>query len=136
MTNPRISNADLRMLERILRERRDALDVQLENVLGRTEEECGLALSEDVFDTKEEAMLAELSDTYVADVSRLRKDLAEIDAALKRHTDATYGMCTDCGRSIGLDRLLIEATAVRCQPCQAAYEQPLSASPMERLSAR
>ena len=136
MTDSGISSADLQILERTLRERRDALEAQLENVLGRSEEECGLALNEDVFGAKEEAMLAELSDTYLADVTRLRKDLAEIDAALKRHTDATYGMCTDCGRSIGLDRLLIEATAVRCQPCQAAYEQPLSASPMERLSAR
>ena len=136
MTNPGISNADLQILERILRERRGALEVQLENVLGRTEEECGLALNEDVFDTKEEAMLAELSETYLADVTSLRKELAEIDAALGRHTAATYGICTDCGQSIELDRLLSQTTAVRCQPCQAAYQQPLSASSMERLSVR
>jgi len=136
MRNPGISNADLQILERILRERRGALEVQLEDVLGRTEEECGLALNEDVFDTKEEAMLAELSETYLADVTRLRKELAEIDAALDRYAAATYGICTDCGQSIGLDRLLSEATAVRCPPCQAAYQQPLSASSMERMSVR
>jgi DnaK suppressor protein len=136
MTDSGISSADLQIFERTLRERRDALEAQLENVLGRSEEECGLALNEDVFGAKEEAMLAELSDTYLADVTRLRKDLAEIDAARKRYGAATYGICTHCRGPIGLNRLLSQATAVRCQPCQAAYEQPLGASPMETLSVR
>src|ERR1017187_9500005 len=103
MTDSGISSADLQIFERTLRARRDALEAQPENVLGRSEEECGLALHEDVIGAKEEAMLAELSATYLADVTRLRKDLAEIDAALKRYGAAAYGICTHCRGPIGLE---------------------------------
>lgn len=122
VVNSRASISDLQRLERLLHEKRELVEAQLENLLGRSEDQCGLALNEDVFGAEEEAMLAELNVGFKADVCRLRKALAEIEAALRRHANATYGICTDCGRTIAVDRLLSQPTAERCEPCDAAYQ--------------
>ena len=43
--------------------------------------------------------------------------LAEIDEALARWDAGTYGVCSDCGRSIPLDRLRARPAATRCVAC-------------------
>jgi RNA polymerase-binding transcription factor DksA len=53
-----------------------------------------------VIDTKDEAALGQLTDTYRADVSRGRDELAGIEVALARIAAGTYGRCTVCGRAI------------------------------------
>ena len=40
--------------------------------------------------------------------------LAEIDAALKRIDDGTYGTCTKCGKDIGTERLEARPWAALC----------------------
>jgi RNA polymerase-binding protein DksA len=40
--------------------------------------------------------------------------LNEIDAALKRIDDGTYGKCTECGKEIGLERLEARPWAALC----------------------
>lgn len=46
--------------------------------------------------------------------------LAEIDAALSRLADATYGSCEVCGGAIPAERLRIRPSARTCVPCAAA----------------
>lgn len=48
--------------------------------------------------------------------------LGAIDAALARIGAGTYGECTDCGTDIALARLQAQPEALRCIPCQTAYE--------------
>lgn len=43
--------------------------------------------------------------------------LDEIDAALRRLADGTYGVCVDCGRGIPAARLDARPTATRCVDC-------------------
>lgn len=45
--------------------------------------------------------------------------LAEIDAALVRLDDGTYGKCVDCGEQISSERLEALPAAARCMNCQA-----------------
>lgn len=45
------------------------------------------------------------------------RELADVDAALARLDDGTYGRCVDCGRSIPVARLRARPTAVRCVAC-------------------
>jgi DnaK suppressor protein len=47
---------------------------------------------------------------------------AEIDAALARVGDGTYGVCEDCGRGIPSGRLDARPTATRCVDCAARAE--------------
>lgn len=61
-------------------------------------------------------------------------ELRDIDAALRRMEDGSYGTCTDCGIDIPLERLQVQPAADRCIDCQAAHERrhppELRAAPM------
>ena len=43
--------------------------------------------------------------------------LADIEAALQRIEDGTYGICTNCGKQIPLDRLEARPWATTCIDC-------------------
>lgn len=49
--------------------------------------------------------------------------LAQIDAALKRIDDGTYGTCTNCGREIPEQRLEAYPWASLCIDCKRQAEQ-------------
>ena len=49
-----------------------------------------------------------------------RRELAEIDAALERIADGTYGSCEECGGPIGRQRLRAIPEARRCIACSEA----------------
>lgn len=47
---------------------------------------------------------------------------AEIEAALARIDDGTWGTCTDCNARIPDERLAFRPEAARCVACQEAFE--------------
>jgi len=47
-------------------------------------------------------------------------DLAEVDAALERVADGTYGVCERCGRPIAPGRLEARPTARYCIACASS----------------
>jgi len=49
--------------------------------------------------------------------------LAQVDRALERLEEGTYGVCEECGRPIPMGRLLAMPSATRCVECAAAEEQ-------------
>jgi DnaK suppressor protein len=49
--------------------------------------------------------------------------LAEIDAALKRIDEGTYGICTNCGKQIPEERLEARPWATLCIDCQRERER-------------
>jgi RNA polymerase-binding protein DksA len=49
--------------------------------------------------------------------------LADIDAALKRIDDGTYGICTNCGKQILEERLEARPWATLCIDCQREQER-------------
>ena len=48
--------------------------------------------------------------------------LAEIDAALKRLDDGTFGVCTNCGQPIAVERLEDRPWATLCIDCKRLRE--------------
>ena len=50
-------------------------------------------------------------------VSQAQSSLAEIDAAITRLDDGTYGVCERCGEPIGAGRLEARPLARRCISC-------------------
>ena len=53
--------------------------------------------------------------------------LQQVEQALARLEDGTYGLCERCGHPIPLERLEAVPAATYCAPCQAAseaYEEP------------
>ena len=52
-----------------------------------------------------------------------RKSLQEVDEALDRIENGTYGICEECGGVIGLKRLEARPVAKYCVPCLTKLEK-------------
>lgn len=52
-------------------------------------------------------------------VDNLTKLLADVDQALSRVADGTYGLCKNCGKEIGADRMEFRPTSRYCVDCKA-----------------
>ncbi len=52
-----------------------------------------------------------------------KNELAEIERALEKIREGTYGVCEACGRNIPVARLEAIPTATLCVRCQQAWEQ-------------
>ena len=57
-------------------------------------------------------------DRFSALVEELTMRISEIDAALSRISDGTYGYCSNCKQMIDTDRLAILPTATLCLSCE------------------
>lgn len=53
---------------------------------------------------------------------RERKLIAKIDEALRRLEDGTYGVCEECGETIGTARLKARPVTTLCIECKSAQE--------------
>lgn len=83
--------------------------------------------SHEVTDRKDEADLRQQTGVDDAQAQRDLDELVQIQAALQRLQSDTYGLCSDCAEPIGLQRLLVRPSALRCARCQTAVEQARSA---------
>lgn len=57
-------------------------------------------------------------DRFAAMLDALKIKLGNIDAALARISDGSYGFCTNCREMIDTDRLAILPTATLCLSCE------------------
>ena len=57
-------------------------------------------------------------DRFAAMLDELKIKLANIDSALARIADGTYGFCSNCHEMIDTDRLAILPTATLCLSCE------------------
>jgi len=68
-------------------------------------------------DFAEQAVELENGETLVALDREVNAELREIERALRRIQDGSYGECTSCGEAIHEDRLRALATASLCIDC-------------------
>ena len=76
-------------------------------------------------DCKDEFDYAEISsDSFKEGIiaNQQVKELAEIEEALKRVKDGSYGTCEMCDESIAIGRLRAKPFAKFCTPCREIYE--------------
>jgi DnaK suppressor protein len=52
-------------------------------------------------------------------VDTLKRLLENVDAALARIGDGTYGICADCGKQIGVARMEFRPTSRLCVDCKS-----------------
>jgi RNA polymerase-binding protein DksA len=114
-----------RFREALLEERR-RVEAALQNLhdenSGTLSEDAGeeTAYDNHLADTATETYDRELDYTLEENAEHL---LAEIDAALKRIEDGTYGKCTNCGKQIPEERLEARPWATLCIDCQRDRER-------------
>jgi RNA polymerase-binding protein DksA len=88
----------------------------LEREFGGIIESASSANADDEHDP-EGATIAFERQHIAALVSQAREHLAEIDSALRKLDDGSYGVCEICGRPVGDERLAARPTATRCVRC-------------------
>ena len=69
------------------------------------------------------ASASEDADLNLAMMSRDIVEVRDIEAALDRMQQGTYGECIDCGGTISYERLKAYPTAKRCIQCQTRVER-------------
>ena len=68
------------------------------------------------------AATAERTET-IGIVSSLKKRLDEVDRAMSKIDDGTFGVCMVCGKDIGDARMEFRPTSVRCVDCKTVASQ-------------
>jgi DnaK suppressor protein len=106
-----------------LRNRRTELLEEVQGELLRSDDERYINLAGTVHDTGEAAVADLLMDLGVANVDRHIEELRDIQRALQRMHEGSYGVCIDCGGEIPFDRLTAHPTAKRCRECQQRHER-------------
>lgn len=66
----------------------------------------------------------QIMDRYHAEMVGCQQQLHDVEGALKKCEDGTYGICVDCRTPILLARLEIIPTASRCVSCQTKHRRP------------
>lgn len=106
-----------------LNDRFMALRQEISAELLHSDEEHYVDLAGRVHDTGEVALADLLVDTKLASIDRHVQEIRDIDAALMRIAEGSYGKCCDCPEPIAVERLEAYPTARRCVVCQEAHDR-------------
>lgn len=118
--------ADLR---RQLKDRYYVMREEIRQELLDSDNEQFIDLAGRVHDLEEQSVADFLVDLKLASIDRHIEEIRNIDAALIRIAEASYGTCKDCDAAIPVERLKAYPTAMRCLACQDRYEKlPLQAA--------
>ena len=118
-----MTDSERNELESLINRRRDELTREIKNGLARNRDNSFDAVAGEAPDAGDEALAALVADTENAETRRDMRELQELDAALARIVQGTYGICTDCGDDIPIERLRVNPGALRCVRCQSVYEK-------------
>ena len=74
-------------------------------------------------DAGDESVVRMVTDLHLQEAGRDLEELRDIEAALARMADGSYGRCGECGTEIDRARLEVQPTALRCVECQSQFEK-------------
>ena len=118
-----LTRKQLEKLQRIVSERRHSMSGEIQEDVERARDETYAAVAGEVADPGDEAVADMLSDLDQAEVARDMRTIRELDEALRRIEDGSYGTCADCGGGISFERMRAYPTAIRCVDCQRVREK-------------
>jgi RNA polymerase-binding transcription factor len=110
-------------LDHMISRRRSALIAELRDDARKARAERFGEVAGEVPDSGDESVAALIADLDQADWSRDLDELRGLEAAHERIESGGYGICVDCGRDIGFERLRVTPAAIRCIDCQTRHEK-------------
>ena len=117
-----LTPTDRGRIKAALEARRIALRTEVKAQLQGSGDDRVVGLRNRLDETDDWAVADSLAELDIAGLRHALKDLTEVDAALGRMRDDTYGECIDCGEPIAPARLSAYPTATRCLECQRTHE--------------
>jgi RNA polymerase-binding protein DksA len=108
---------DLKIIRQKLEEQRAVLVKHIEDEELRSRSPLGT--NPDQFDLAQDYLSKE---RRLALVAQSRRQLEQIEAALQRLDEGTYGKCASCGAPIAPSRLKVLPAALLCIKCQERQE--------------
>lgn len=109
--------------DRQLRAWKAQLTADVRSGLEEAEHQSYSELVGEVRDSGDESNAELLVGSEHAELFRHADALNDVDAALERIRDGSFGICTDCGGEINIERLRAYPTAKRCVDCQTRHEK-------------
>jgi DnaK suppressor protein len=110
-------------LQKLIVHRRNALVGELRDDARKSRAERYGEVAGEVPDSGDESVAALIADLDQAEMGRDLDELRGLEAASERMTSGEYGVCVDCERDIGFERLRATPIAIRCIDCQTRYEK-------------
>ena len=117
--NKQYSEADLKAFERKLIEARDAINASSSTLKATVGLEEAEEIESDGGDGSSQSMRLD----SITQLDQSRKSLNEIEDALRRIADGSYGVCGVCGNLIPKARLASFPFAKTCTACQQELER-------------
>ncbi len=120
-----LARSQLEHLKALVDSRYQALvaEIQVDVSRGRGDASLINELHREGADFADRAALEQLVSIDDAELSRDLDELGLMQAARARIESGRYGVCADCHREIGFERLCAQPGALRCLGCQHASEQ-------------
>jgi RNA polymerase-binding transcription factor DksA len=84
-------------------------------------------------DAADSSSQSEEEDKILSHAQRANDAVKEVDEALTRVNDGTYGKCIDCGEPIDPERLRSQPEASRCLTDQEDFDRKQGGAPHARL---
>jgi DnaK suppressor protein len=110
-------------LQKLIVHRRNALVGELRDDARKSRAERYGEVAGEVPDSGDESVAALIADLDQAEMGRDLDELRGLEAASERMASGEYGVCVDCARDIGFERLRATPIAIRCIDCQTRYEK-------------
>ena len=118
-----LTKAQLEKLKKKLLERQRALTEEVREKREQAANESSAEAFGTTGDAGDESVLRMITDLDITEAGRDVEELRDIDAALHRMEDGSYGTCDECGQEIGFPRLEVQPTATRCIADQEKFEK-------------
>lgn len=118
-----LTSSERNALDAALRARQRELRADVAAKLKTQDDPRLVGLRNQMEDTDDWAAADAAAAQDIALVSRDLAELANVEAALVRVADGTYGECEDCGNPIPYPRLAAYPAARRCVACQELWER-------------
>lgn len=118
-----LERRDLERLREQMRLRTVQLREEIRQTLIKSDTEHYLQIADQVRDLEDESFADLMVDVNLAEIDRDLEELRQIEAALARMREGSYGDCGECGQAIELGRLELTPFANRCFDCQSVYER-------------
>jgi DnaK suppressor protein len=109
-------------LRAMLLERRQALTREIDELIARHRSDQILQREQSVADTGDMSLQDSTGEQQISILEARNRMRNQIDEALRRLNEGTYGICEDCGRQVGPERLRAVPFARRCVECQQKAE--------------